>query len=52
MISVRSKLTKFLSEPELSVDVSIYIKALPTGGEEVAPELPVGLFVRVVFMNF
>ena len=34
--SIRSKLTKTLF-PLLFEDVSIYMKALPTGGKEVAP---------------
>ena len=46
MISVLSQLTKTLL-PWLPELVSIYIKAVPIGGREAAPESPVGEDVLV-----
>ena len=52
MTSVRLKLNKTLSEPELVELVSLYMKASSIRSKHVAPELPVGEFAFADFINF
>ena len=50
MISVLSQLTKTF-DPRLQLLVSLYIKTLPIGGRDVAPERDDGEFVFVDLMK-
>ena len=52
MMSFRSKLTKIVSPPEFPELFFVNMKLSPSGGNDVASELPVGQFVFDDFEKF